>query len=383
MKRIFSLVLWYFAVAGIVLHLTAFSTYVFKPDLVEKMYEKINDKVIQHVPFLATKQIQYSLKEELRANFPEWAANKTPDLKSTGIHIGNRSYQTLSEAASSLRDGETLVIGTGTYAHPLVIKANNITVIGNGHVVIENITAEGKGAIITKGKNITIQNIECRKIKVRDKNGSCVRHEGTNLTLIHVYFHNSQQGLLTGANPGTVTIKDSRFEQLGQSGQAHGIYIGGGELTIHNSLFLAAKSEGHEIKSRAEITRITNSTIASFSSIDSRLVDISNGGILEIFNSVLQQGPTSANGDMIGYALEGRKTRVNSIELANNIFILERTGSNTLLHSHPDTAAPELRNNLIIAKDNPNLPGFNLFFETREEAGLKEYPMLPQGLSQD
>lgn len=382
MKRISSLLLWYFAVAGLALHLTAFSAYLLKPDLVRKAYAQISDKITQRLPFLTTKRIQYSLEEELRANFPEWQASQIQTLKTSGIHIGNRSYATLTEAASSLKDGETLVIGTGTYTHPIVIRANNTTVIGNGHVVIEKTAAEGKGAIITKGNNTSITNIECRNVQVDDNNGACLRHEGTNLTLKHVYFHNSQQGLLTGANPGSIVIEDSRFEQLGQNGQAHGIYIGGGELTIHKSLFLAAKSEGHEIKSRAAITRITESTIASFSSIDSRLIDISDGGILEIFDSVLQQGPASANSDMIGYALESRKYPNNSIELVNNVFILERTGSNTLLHKHPDIQMPELRNNLIVAKKIPELPGFNLIFETRQEAGLEEYPILPQRLNQ-
>jgi hypothetical protein len=382
MKRISSLILWYFAIAGIVLHLTAFSAYLLKPDLVRKAYTQIGDKVVQRFPFLVAEQIKYSLEDELRVNFPAWQANQTPNLRSSGIHIANRSYGTLPEAASALQDGETLVIGAGTYTQPLVIRANDITVIGNGHVVIEKATAEGKGAIITKGNNTSITNIECRNIKVKHNNGACVRHEGTNLTLKHVYFHNSQQGLLTGSNPGAVIIEDSRFEQLGKNGQAHGIYVGGGELSIHKSLFLAAKSQGHEIKSRAAITRITESTIASFSSVDSRLIDISDGGILEIFDSVLQQGPASANSDMIGYALERRRYPNNSIELVDNVFILERTGSNTLLHRHPDTKMPELRNNMIVAKENPELPGFNLIFETREESGLGEYPILPQRLSQ-
>lgn len=382
MKRISSLIIGYFAVAGIVLHLTAFTAYLLKPDLVHKAYLQISDKVSLRLPFSATSQVQYSLEEEILANFPAWQANENPSLEPSGIHIGHRSYETLTEAASSLRDGETLTIGAGIYTQPIVIEANNVTIVGNGHVVIRETAAEGKGAIITKGNNINITNIECRDIEVSDNNGACIRHEGANITLKHVYFHNSQQGLLTGPNPGSVVIEDSRFEQLGKNGQAHGIYVGGGDLSIHKSLFIAAKGEGHEIKSRAAITRITDSIIASFSSTDSRLIDITDGGILEIFNSVLEQGPSSSNSDMIGYALENRSYPNNSIELANNVFILERTGSNTLLHRHPDSKMPVLRNNMIVAKENPELPGFNLIFETRKEAGLGEYPILPKKLSQ-
>ena len=378
MKRKINFISLYFASACLLgfLSASAPAVYVSHPDIVQKataFLEKlsVNEKIIQH-----------SVESEIAMNFPEWVPTTDENLHSHGIYIGNNTFSSLTKASEALQDNQTLVIGTGTYTQPLVIRANNTTIIGNGHVVIEKAAAEGKGAIITKGNNTSIINIECRNIQVSSKNGACVRHEGSNLTLRHVYFHNSQQGVLTGSKPGFVIVEDSRFEQLGQNGQAHGIYIGGGELTIHKSLFLAAKSEGHEIKSRAAITRITDSTIASFSSIDSRLIDISDGGILEISNSVLQQGPASANGDMIGYALEKRKYQTNSITLVNNIFILERTGANTLLHRHIDTKMPELRNNVIVAKELPELPGFNLIFETRKEAGLKEYPLLPQRLSQ-
>ncbi|SIS47823.1 hypothetical protein SAMN05421760_1011041 [Neptunomonas antarctica] len=386
MKHTTRLIILYFAGAGLVGHLMLFTLYIAKPEIVKKGYTLATDKIKKHIPFLSQLSghhilVEKTLEEEIAENFPTWSFINNPELPLLGIQINDQLYSSLKEAAQALKDGDTLIIGEGLYQEPLVIKANNITVIGNGHVILESTEAEGKGAIITKGSNTRIVNIECRNIQVRDKNGSCVRHEGINLTLQNVYFHNSEQGLLTGSKPGIVEINDSRFEQLGKNGQAHGVYIGGGQLKINNSLFIAAKSEGHEIKSRAELTQINNSIIASFSSLDSRLIDIPDGGVLEIKNSVLEQGPTSENGDMIGYALEKSRHSINKIQLINNIFILERNAGNTLLHQKNSLTDTDIRNNIIIASQQPELSGFNLFFKTREEAGLEPYPLLPQKIS--
>jgi len=237
--------------------------------------------------------------------------------------------------------------------------------------------AQGKAAIITKGNNIHIENIECRGIKVKDKNGACVRHEGSNLKLVHVYFHSSEAGLLSGAKGGRIEILDSRFERLGRQGQAHGIYIGGGELIVRGSHFIASVDEGHEIKSRAELTFIDKSIIASLSSEDSRLLDIPNGGRLIVTNSILQQGSGSSNQDAIGYGLENVSFTENTILLKNNIIVLERHGRSQLIHAAGDLVRTEAINNIIVSSDPVELPGFNLIFESRQEAGLPDYPVLP------
>ncbi|MCP5431052.1 MAG: hypothetical protein H6962_13210 [Chromatiaceae bacterium] len=85
------------------------------------------------------------------------------------------------------------------------------------------------------------------------------------------------------SRPGRVHIVDSRFEKLGKLGRAHGIYMGiEGELVIEDSDVLAATSWGTEIKSRAPLTRVIRSTIASIGSNHSRLLDIPHGGLLMI-----------------------------------------------------------------------------------------------------
>ena len=319
-----------------------------------------------------------SLEIEIINQFGHWTPKKLQNIPENTIKVGSKTYPSFKQASAHIKDGDTVIIGPGTYHNPLIVKANYVKIIGAGHVIIENTQAEGKGAIITKGDFTTISNIECRHIKVRHNNGACVRHEGRHLELNHVYFHDSQTGLLAGKNAGLIAINDSRFEKLGKNGQAHGIYTNGGELYITNSLFIAAKSQGHEIKSRSSKTIIKNSIIASLSSIDSRLIDISQGGELKITNSILQQGPFTSNGDMIGFGLESMPYQKNSIELSDNTFILERNGHNVLIHKKSELTKLTATNNVIIAKENIQLPGFNLYYKTREKAGFQPYPFIPK-----
>ena len=380
MNRIKYLLKIYLICAGISIHILALGALLVAPDRVRDVYYRVYALLEDRVPLLKTDTVQsgLSIEEEIDLNFEPWKPLVSGNRKKPGIWVNDKLVNSIQQAVKALKNGDVLTIGAGVYREPLVIRADDVTVVGAGHVLIENTAAEGKAAIITKGDNIQIKNIECRHVEVRDRNGACVRHEGRGLTLTHVYFHHSQQGVMTGSNPGQVLIEDSRFERLGLGGRAHAIYVNGGKLTLRNSIVIAAKDQGHEVKSRAAMTSIENSVIASLSSQDSRLIDIPSGGVLMVSNSVLQMGVGSSNQDMIGYGLERRSYSLNKVELSNNLIIMERNGANILFHKHEDLPNMVPRNNLIVAQDPPALEGFNFLFTSRNEAGLEAYPQLPK-----
>ncbi len=385
MFNIPALIKIYLILSGTLINIVLLGLILLKPTFAYKAYDYGVSYLENHAPSVASliraPAKTYSLDQEIAQNFKPWQALNNNEEQKNAIYIGSRSFPSLASASAALRNGDTLNIGPGTYTEPLLIKANNISIVGRGHVIIEHTSAEGKAAIIAKGMNTLIENIECRNIAVKDRNGACVRLEGRNLKLNHVYFHHSQQGLLTGAKPGHVEINDSRFESLGLDGLAHGIYIGGGELTLSNSLFIAARSQGHEIKSRAARNLISHCIIVSLSSDDSRLIDITGGGLLKITDSILQQGPRSTNQDVIGYGLEKLLYKLNHAELTNNIIIMERRGPNILFHGHKDLPPLIASGNILISREGAELPGINFLFKTRADAGLDEYPAIPQLLN--
>ncbi|MDD4914838.1 MAG: hypothetical protein PHW13_07350 [Methylococcales bacterium] len=317
------------------------------------------------------------IAKQIAENFGVWTPRSTAPAAALSISIGGKPFATLQDAAKALNPGDTLDLGPGVYKLPLVISQSQVTIAGHGRVVFDGPTAEGKAAIIVRGKDTRIVNIECKNIKVPSGNGACIRMEGENLTLDHAYFHDSEEGILTGPQPGLVSIRDSRFELLGMNGQAHGIYTGGGELDIQDSLFLASVNEGHEIKSRSPVTKIQRTVVASLGSHDSRLIDIPNGGLVTIKDSVLEKGRQSVNGTAIGYGLEGMAFSNNYLILKNNIIILERTGPNHLLQIKEGSIAPVLVKNLIVSNEDVDYGDANLQYTSRRKAGLAAYPYVP------
>ncbi len=374
----------YFALIGLLTHLAGAVGYLAFPDRINEIYWKVNFKLSNYINQLSGglpgNVETIGTFEAIKSNFEPWKPTYSEGRVGPGeIVIGDQQYKTLKSAINALKDGDVLSLGAGLYHEGIVIIEDNVQLIGNGHVIFEGASINGKGSIITKGNNITISNIECRSVSVADGNGACVRHEGLGLTLDSVYFHDSEQGLLSGKKKGSdqIVVTKSRFENLGNRGSAHGIYVGDGYLKIVDSLFLSSRREGHEIKSRAQRTHVNRSVIASLSGQDSRLIDIPNGGHVLIENSVLEQGPVSSNMDMIGYGLEGAKHKNNHFVLEGNTIILERNRGNRLLHFARGMPEPVASNNIIISNTKTTLDGNNYFFKDRKEVGMEAYPFLP------
>lgn len=361
----------YFILAGVTGHIGLVLILIMYPNLVYQIENKATIFLDNNF------SSQLNIEDEIASNFGAWKPLENTPIAPKKIQIGAKTYSDMQAAADELKPGETLELGPGVYTNSLIIRQNSVTVVGRGHVVFEGGVAEDKGAIVVKGNDVKLTNIECRGITVSDENGACVRLEGAKLTVNHVYFHNSQEGILTGEQADVVTVKDSRFELLGQSGRAHGIYANGGELHIEDSLFIAAVDEGHEIKSRAKYTEIVRSVVASLSSQDSRLIDIANGGFVSIRDSTLEKGPRSSNADTIGYGLEGMKYDKNFLELKNNIIILERSGANNLIHIENKQVIPIVSTNLIISNNETAYTDANIWYKSRKKANLEKYPYIP------
>ena len=370
--KIRSLTTYYLIICGILSNTFLIVTITFRPDITWKIREKIEDKIsaVFNISNNNSNISRITLADEIYLNFDKWVpSNKKEHITKNNI-VNSSDYPSLQLAADDLITGDTFLITEGSYKESLIIIADDINIIGVGHVVLDGVAAEGKGAIINKGDFNRYYNIECHSISVQDRNGACIRHEGSNLILDHIYFHDSQQGILTGNNPGVIEITDSRFENLGQNGRAHAIYTNGGELYIRNSLVIASKDEGHEIKSRSSITSIINSTIASLSSKDSRLIDVPAGGVFILKNSTLQQGYNSSNQDSIGYALEENLYKKNSIHIEKNLILLERKGTNKLIHTQHIESDIIISGNVIIGENLTQEHEGNIYINSRKEYGI-------------
>ena len=257
------------------------------------------------------------------------------------------------------------------------MRRNGVTVLAHGVHLFGKATNR-KAAIVVKGDDVVIEGLECSHIAVRDVNGACVRASGRNLTLRKVYFHDAQTGLLAARAEGRIVIEDSTFERLGDpEGRAnpHAIYIDSSvdEFILRRSRVLSSSGEGHEVKSRAARTVIIDSVIASLDGRDSRLIDVPNGGDVIIRGNVLEEGPNSANNEIIGIGLELRRAKrrrheVNRALIENNLVLMDRGGTKFLRSR--DVPDPRTQNNLFIGGPRLGRRDPNRWMSGRAEIGI-------------
>ncbi|KMT64639.1 hypothetical protein [Catenovulum maritimum] len=301
-------------------------------------------------------------------------------IKNNEIIVDGISYQEVKKANQAIKDNSQVYIGPGIYITGMHIKSNNVTITGSANTHFINAVIKDKGTFVVSGDDVTIENIECSQVKASSNNGACIRQEGKDLTVLGVNFHNSQQGILQNPKTNSLTIRYSRFENLGKAGRAHAIYAQGESLLIKDSVFLSSKDQGHEIKARSRRVVIEDTLIASLTGNDSRLIDISNGGELTINNCILQQGNSTVNKQAIGFGLEGTSPlRKNSIEITKSLIILERERGNTFLALPKEKSGIKIlvNQNVIVGKatDTKHYQEGNSFYNDRLGANLSSYQL--------
>lgn len=246
-----------------------------------------------------------------------------------------QAYSTLASAVAASRDGDTIAVQAGTYVNDFATVTKKISIVGVGgmaNFVATVAPPNGKGILVTQN-DVTVQNLSFSGAAVPDGNGAGIRYERGNLVVIDSYFHDNQDGILANADPsGTIRIVGSEFSHNGAGdGYTHNLYVGNiASLTIDDSYFHDAVI-GHQIKSRAQSTTITNSRIYDGTGTGSYSIDLPNGGVGIIKNNVIQQGPNSDNSGMIHYGGESAAYAGSSLSVTGNVVLNERTSGAVLL----------------------------------------------------
>ncbi len=314
------------------------------------------------------------------------------------------SHFSLAEAVAQSKPGDTVLLAPGIYQQAALVTTPGITIKGEPGAHLKGRAIAGKAALVVRADDVVIDGIECSGIRVRDRNGACVRIEGRNITIRNVYFHDNEEGVLGGVG-GTVLVEDSIFERNGaRGGYAHGLYIGRRVELFHfrRNKVLSTKDEGQGVKSRAIRTIIEDNIIAGLDSRDSRAIDIPNGGDIIIRRNILQKGPNSANSQMIGLGLEGNLHNANRALVTENLIIFDQDRPEWIdrVNEYLPIAPPRgtvvaskigggvnVTDNVIVAARKILTGGEidrgqNQIFATRSQAGLPPIPALPNSVSE-
>jgi len=310
-------------------------------------------------------------------NLDESVAHVPENFKEGVAYLNDEPMGSLVQAFERAKSNDTIRLTQGYYNEAAVLKANNVSVLADVGAVVFGKAAQGKGALVIKGDNTYIENLECHSISVPDNNGVCIRLEGKGLSLNNVYFHHAQGGLLGSKKGGDIRIENSRFEHLGDGAFYHGIYtLAPSRLLINNSYFLNTRNGGHEIKSRSVYTEITNSVVAASQSRDSRLIDVPNGGVLVVKNNILIEGPFSENHDLLSWGVEGVLHSKEKVIIERNTIISDKSHARLIsLKRKPKTI--RIEGNIVIG----NIEGLsreeNVMLRDRVELSIPSAPFIP------
>ncbi|MDN4175078.1 right-handed parallel beta-helix repeat-containing protein [Nocardioides sp. SOB77] len=264
----------------------------------------------------------------------------------------DRALTTPSAAAAVAGDGDTVLIDAGTYTGDVAVwTQDDLTLRGVGgraHLRAGGQSAQGKAIWVIAGDRTRVDRVELSGATVPDGNGAGIRQEGDDLTVTRSWFHDNENGILTGAAPGSdVVVRTSRFFRNGRGdGYTHNLYVGAvRSLTVTGSLLWGA-DVGHELKSRAVRTTVVGNRISDRGATASYSIDLPNGGRALVAGNVVVQGPRSENPTLVSYGAEGLTHASRQLWVVNNTLV-NRRSSGTFV-AVADGGRAHLHDNLLV-----------------------------------
>ena len=296
------------------------------------------------------------------------AANAAPATAWIIETVGpGKQFPTISAAvgAQTASNLYEIDVAAGTYQNDFSVITNPTDIEAKGGPVILQATVPppNEKGIITTTTTLIVNGLtfEGAAIPTADGgNGSGIRDQSngaTSLTILNSKFIGNQEGVLTGSDSGhtfadTVKVVNTQFINNGNPDPAafqHALYVGdAASLDVENSLF-CGQLIGHDVKSRALSTTVKGSTmfIGSNSGAPAGCnvgstsigVDIPNGGVADLVNDTLIQGPANQNGAMVSYGEEGlHGVGANTFAITDTTF--DSTANGLAIQELPTCVAP-------------------------------------------
>ncbi|MDE2228281.1 MAG: right-handed parallel beta-helix repeat-containing protein [Alphaproteobacteria bacterium] len=262
------------------------------------------------------------------------------------LHVGpTRDLKVPSQAAKEAKDGDVIEIDAADYRGDVAVWNQNDIVIrgvgGRPHLYADGDAAQGKAIWVTHGNKIRIANIEFSGCKVADGNGAAIRAEGAGLTLVDVYVHDNEDGILSAPNPNSdIVIENSEFAHNGTtSGSTHGIYIGNVRNFVLRGSYFHDTVTGHHVKTRALANYILYNRIMDYpNGTASYSIDVSNGGRTYVIGNVIEKGPRAENYAMIAYSMEGPTNPTQELYVVGNTMVMDRSSGLFVRSRSPNAA---------------------------------------------
>jgi hypothetical protein len=278
-----------------------------------------------------------------------------------------RQYVTPSAVMLLVADGDTVLIDSGLYKGDVATWTKNNLVLRcpNGMATFDaNGNIAGDKAIwVVYGKNTYVEGFEFYGAAIslaNGDNGAGIRVQGNGFTCRRCYFHDNQEGILTGndTSKNDILIESCEFDHNGVEGTAaagyeHNIYIGLCSSCTITFCYFHASIVGHEVKCRANRSYILYNKIVDGPSGDGSLsIDIPQGGLAFVIGNSIEKGPMTANSTIIGYGEEGFKNPDTDFYFINNTLVTDRNPT-IFFEIAPGAKTALIANNIIAGRGHP------------------------------
>ena len=122
-----------------------------------------------------------------------------------------------SAVARLVAAGDEVQIEPGEYYDCALWPVDRLTIVGRGSgAVMTDRQCNGKASFIINGDDVVLRNLTFTRIRVPDRNGAGIRHQGGDLTVENCRFINNEAGIISSGVPDArIVIRDSMFEQNG------------------------------------------------------------------------------------------------------------------------------------------------------------------------
>ena len=260
------------------------------------------------------------------------------------------TYATVSAAILGSGNGDVISLSAGAYSEYFPTIRHDLTIQGVGglaYLTTPGPPDNGKGILVTNG-NIVLRNLDLSGARVNDGNGAGVRYESGTLLVVNTRIHDNENGILANAGPGSITIAQSEIDHNGAGdGYTHNLYINEiANLVIRDS-YIHDAAVGHEVKSRADNTTITNTRIQDQQGDASYAIDLPNGGAAIITGNTIEKGPNVQNRTVIHLGGDGAYANTSLTATGNTLIDdLPQGASSTLVFNQTTTTATFTANTL-------------------------------------
>jgi len=302
--------------------------------------------------------------DDRRDKVPASPAEAKPPRRSDSATVCYRGckFRDLGKAVKAAQAGDTITVAPEINGSCAVIR-KPLRLVGlkdaaGNRAHLAGGVCMGKGPLVVKSHDVTIEGFEISEVSVGGKNGACIRldPEARDVVVRDIYCHDSQQGML-GTIKGQLLIEDSRFENNGfNRGQSHGLYLLGDSAVVRRTAVVSTRHSGHSLKIGVQDFLLEDSIIAALSSRNSRALDNFTGGTVVMRRNIIQQGPNSENSEVLGIALEPKRLKPagHSLTLEDNWIIYDDPErNNTQLISGKKFGPWKMRGNRIVGIRKP------------------------------